>query len=209
MSPEENEKNIRNYVSIHKTEGIAGKSPKYKEAAPLEHSTHNLDFSNIFPLICCSNDLCHFLLKALIFELSQFTQFLAAITDAMRGHDWINTCLPDELVLEIIRRLDSKSSRDACSLVCKRWLCLERLSRATIRIGATGTPDLFVNLLASRFANVRNVHVDERLSISIPVRLVSQPIWISLFSLFLGDYFRNILLDMNEIDWNCLNIYLV
>ncbi|KAI4317709.1 hypothetical protein L6164_025558 [Bauhinia variegata] len=89
----------------------------------------------------------------------------------MRGHDWINTSLPDELIVEIFSRLSSKSSRDACSLVCKRWLCLERLSRATIRIGATGSPDLFVNLLATRFSNVRNVHIDERLSISLPVQL--------------------------------------
>ncbi|KAK9933529.1 hypothetical protein M0R45_020724 [Rubus argutus] len=62
------------------------------------------------------------------------------------GHDWINTCLPDELIVDIFRRLlDSKPSHDSCSLVCKRWLALERLSRTTLRIGATGSPDLFVN----------------------------------------------------------------
>ena len=91
----------------------------------------------------------------------------------MRGHDWINTCLPDELIVEIIRRLDSKPGRDACSLVCKRWLALERLSRTTLRIGATGSPDLFVELLARRFNNVRNVHIDERLNISLPLEPVS------------------------------------
>ncbi|XP_058001013.1 F-box/LRR-repeat protein 4 isoform X3 [Hevea brasiliensis] len=88
----------------------------------------------------------------------------------MRGHDWINTCLPDELIVEIFRHLDSKSTRDACSLVCHRWLDLERLSRTTLRIGATGNPDLSVKLLARRFHNVKAIHIDERLSISIPVQ---------------------------------------
>ncbi|PPD95141.1 hypothetical protein GOBAR_DD07830 [Gossypium barbadense] len=87
----------------------------------------------------------------------------------MRGHDWINTCLPDELILEILRRLDSKSSHDACSLVCKRWLGLERLSRSILRIGASGSPDIFIKFLAQRFVNVKAVHIDERLSISLPV----------------------------------------
>ncbi|KAL2341210.1 hypothetical protein Fmac_009150 [Flemingia macrophylla] len=86
----------------------------------------------------------------------------------MRGQDWINTLLPDEIIVEIFRRLDSKSSRDACSLVCNRWLRLERLTRAAIRIGASASPDLFVHLLAARFSNVTTVHVDERLSVTIP-----------------------------------------
>ncbi|XVF28473.1 hypothetical protein REPUB_Repub15cG0032400 [Reevesia pubescens] len=89
----------------------------------------------------------------------------------MRGHDWINTCLPDELILEILRRVDSKASHASCSLVCKRWLGLERLSRTTLRIGASGNPDLFVKLLAQRFVNVKAVHIDERLSISLPVNV--------------------------------------
>ncbi|KAL2969709.1 hypothetical protein AAZX31_15G096500 [Glycine max] len=50
----------------------------------------------------------------------------------MRGHDWINTLIPDELLIKIFRRLDSKSSRDAGSLVCTRWLRLERFTRAAI-----------------------------------------------------------------------------
>ncbi|PSR92662.1 F-box/LRR-repeat protein [Actinidia chinensis var. chinensis] len=86
----------------------------------------------------------------------------------MRGHDRINTWLPDELILEIFNQLGSKSSRDACSLVCKRWLDLERLSRVTIRVGASNNPDALVKLLARRFVNVRNVYFDERLSVSLP-----------------------------------------
>ncbi|KAM1380147.1 hypothetical protein ACFX2I_021915 [Malus domestica] len=86
----------------------------------------------------------------------------------MRGNDRINACLPDELIVEVFRLLDSKPSRDACSLVCKRWLSLERLSRTTLRICATGSPDFVVDLLARRFRNVRTVHIDERLSISFP-----------------------------------------
>ncbi|KAK4405656.1 F-box/LRR-repeat protein 4 [Sesamum angolense] len=86
------------------------------------------------------------------------------------GFDRINAVLPDELILEIFRHVESKPSRDACSLVCKRWLGLERLSRDTIRIGASATPDSLVKLLSSRFPNIRYVFIDERLSISLPVQ---------------------------------------
>ncbi|KAJ0770349.1 putative F-box-like domain superfamily protein [Helianthus annuus] len=82
----------------------------------------------------------------------------------MKGHDWINSMLPDELMLEIFRNLYSKSTRDACSLVCRRWLTLERLSRDTIRIGASASPDSLVNLISTRFVNVTNLYVDERIS---------------------------------------------
>ena len=93
----------------------------------------------------------------------------------MRGHDWINTCLPDELILEILRRVDSKPNHDSCSLVCKRWLGLERFSRTTLRIGASGSPDLFVKFLAQRFVNVKAVLINERLSISLPANVVIKP----------------------------------
>ncbi|KAE9591420.1 hypothetical protein Lal_00039153 [Lupinus albus] len=86
----------------------------------------------------------------------------------MRGHDLINTNLPEELIIEIFRRLNSKSTRDACSLVCHRWLRLDRLTRSSLKIGATGSPDLFLQILSTRFPNVTNVHIDERLSVSPP-----------------------------------------
>ncbi|CAN1821651.1 F-box/LRR-repeat protein 4, partial [Linum perenne] len=89
----------------------------------------------------------------------------------MRGHDWINTLFPDEIILEIFHRLDSKQARDACSIVCKRWLSLERLSRTTLLIGASGNPDFFIHLLSTRFPNITTIHIDERLSISLPVQL--------------------------------------
>lgn len=91
----------------------------------------------------------------------------------MRGFDRINGVLPDELILEIFRHLETKPSRDACSLVCKRWLCLERLSRDTIRIGASASPDNLVKLLGRRFPNIRYVFVDERISVTLPVQCVS------------------------------------
>lgn len=90
----------------------------------------------------------------------------------MKGWDRINTFLPDELIIEIFKRLDSKANRDACSLVCKRWLGLERLSRTTLRIGASGTADLFIRLLSTRFVNVKNVYIDERLPIVLPFEFV-------------------------------------
>ncbi|KAK4477982.1 hypothetical protein RD792_017247 [Penstemon davidsonii] len=87
----------------------------------------------------------------------------------MRGYDRINTVLPDELLLEIFHHVDSKPNRDTCALVCKRWLSLERLSRESIRIGASASPDNRVRLLSRCFVNIRCVFVDERLSISLPV----------------------------------------
>ncbi|KAG2407154.1 F-box/LRR-repeat protein [Vigna angularis] len=82
----------------------------------------------------------------------------------MRGHDWINNSLPDELIVEIFSHLHTKSIRDACSLVCRRWFRLERRTRATLRIGAT---HLFLDLLPTRFSSLRNLYIDERLSIPI------------------------------------------
>lgn len=89
----------------------------------------------------------------------------------MRGHDMINTCLPDELILEIFNYLDSKRTRDACSLVCRRWRTLDRISRTILRIGASGNPDLVLNLLSRRFSNVKAVFIDERLAVSSPLKL--------------------------------------
>ncbi|OIV95878.1 hypothetical protein TanjilG_06854 [Lupinus angustifolius] len=86
----------------------------------------------------------------------------------MRGHDRFNTSLPDDLIIEIFRRLDSKSKRDACSLVCHRWLRLHRLTRSSLKIGASGSPDRFLQILSTRFPNVTDIYVDERFAISPP-----------------------------------------
>ncbi|KAJ0779089.1 putative F-box domain-containing protein [Helianthus annuus] len=86
----------------------------------------------------------------------------------MRGLDWINSMLPDELILEIFRNLDLKTSRDVCALLCRRWVTLD-----TIRIGGSGSPDSLVNLIASRFVNVTNLYIDERLSSAHPFDSVS------------------------------------
>ncbi|KAL4205413.1 hypothetical protein AMTRI_Chr01g137170 [Amborella trichopoda] len=86
----------------------------------------------------------------------------------MRGHDLINTILPDELLIEIFHHLDGqKESRDACSLVCKRWSRLESMSRETIRIGASGIPDWCISLLVKRFTGLRSVFIDERLPVCL------------------------------------------
>ncbi|KAL6581822.1 hypothetical protein OROMI_005836 [Orobanche minor] len=87
----------------------------------------------------------------------------------MRDFDRINEVLPDELILEIFRQVESKPTRDACSLVCKRWLSLERLSRDTIRIGASDSSGNLIKLLSSRFPNIRSVFIDERISVSLPL----------------------------------------
>ncbi|XP_076957773.1 uncharacterized protein LOC143633334 [Bidens hawaiensis] len=108
----------------------------------------------------------------------------------MRGHnnnnDRINSMLPDELLMEIFRHVESKSSRDACALVCRRWRTLERLSRDTIRIGGSGSPDSLVNLIATRFLNVTNLFIDERVSGAHPFdqgrrgSVRHQPTWLRL-----------------------------
>lgn len=97
----------------------------------------------------------------------------AANWGEMRGFDRINAVLPDDLILEVFRRLGAKGSRDACSLVCKRWLGLERRSRETIRIGASASPDALVELLGRQFPNTLYVFVDERISVTLPFQCVS------------------------------------
>ncbi|GAB2210314.1 hypothetical protein Droror1_Dr00015578 [Drosera rotundifolia] len=87
----------------------------------------------------------------------------------MKRLDQINPSLPDELIIEIFSHLGAKSTRDAASLVCRRWLGLERISRDTLRVGASGNPDEIVELFADRFPNVRTLYVDERLSVSTTV----------------------------------------
>ena len=103
----------------------------------------------------------------------------------MKAFDLVNGVLPDELIVEIFRRLDAKPSRDACSLVCKRWLSLERLSRDTIHIGASASPDKLVELLGRLFPNIQYVFVDERISVTLPVQCVSGSLNFCLQFIFL------------------------
>ncbi|KAL2529871.1 F-box/LRR-repeat protein 4 [Forsythia ovata] len=80
----------------------------------------------------------------------------------MRGlFDRINALLPDELMVEIFRYLESNENRQAASLVCKRWLALVRLSRDTVRIGFSASTDALVQRLIDRFVNVRDVTIED------------------------------------------------
>lgn len=90
----------------------------------------------------------------------------------MRRCDRINGFLPDELILEVFRHLETKSCRDACSLVCKRWLSLERLGREIIRIGASASPEDLIKALSRSFPNIRCVFVDESIYVPQPVEQV-------------------------------------
>jgi hypothetical protein len=77
----------------------------------------------------------------------------------MRGRDLINGMLPDEALMEIMKYGDGRSSdRDACALVCRRWLTL----------GATGQSDACLARMLQRFSNLRQVCVDERLPVPLP-----------------------------------------
>ncbi|MQL72443.1 hypothetical protein Taro_004744 [Colocasia esculenta] len=78
--------------------------------------------------------------------------------------DLINGMLPDELLIDIFGHLEcSKSSRDACALVCHRWHSLERASRRSVRMGASGNADQLARLLVDRFPSLCSIFVDERL----------------------------------------------
>lgn len=86
----------------------------------------------------------------------------------MRGADLINPALPDELLDDVIRRVGSggaKRDLDACALVCRRWRRLERASRRSARLAASGErADEVVRLVAERFTALTEVSVDERLT---------------------------------------------
>ena len=94
----------------------------------------------------------------------------------MRGSDLINSMLPDEALMEILKYVDGRSSdRDACALVCKRWWTLESNSRQTLTLGATGQSDTCLAKMLQRFTNLKQVCVDERLPVPLPVNHHSFP----------------------------------
>jgi F-box/leucine-rich repeat protein 2/20 len=86
----------------------------------------------------------------------------------MRGADLINAALPDELLDDVIRRVGgAKRDLDACALVCRRWRRLERASRRSARLAASGDrADEVLRLVAERFTALAEVSVDERLTAS-------------------------------------------
>ncbi|KAJ7531412.1 hypothetical protein O6H91_14G042700 [Diphasiastrum complanatum] len=85
-------------------------------------------------------------------------------TGPMRGHDLINTLLPDECLVEIFKHLDGQAKdRNACSLVCKRWKRIDSATRDTIQIRASDCPDSCISVLVRRFTDLRNIFFDERL----------------------------------------------
>ena len=89
----------------------------------------------------------------------------------MRGADLINAALPDELLDDVIRRVGAggggvaKRDLDACALVCRRWRRLERASRRSVRLAASGErADEVLRLVAERFTALAEVSVNERLT---------------------------------------------
>lgn len=88
--------------------------------------------------------------------------------------DQINSTLANDELIEIFQRLDSTYSRDACSLVCKRWLYLEGLSRNNVQFGRSGKTDTTIRLFADRFVNAQSVYINET-SNSNATKLVSVP----------------------------------
>ncbi|CAM0874044.1 unnamed protein product [Alopecurus aequalis] len=84
----------------------------------------------------------------------------------MRGSDLINVVLPEELLEDVLRRVGSaKRDLDACSLVCRRWRHLERATRRSAKLPASGVhADEVVGLFAERFPALADVSIDERVS---------------------------------------------
>lgn len=89
----------------------------------------------------------------------------------MRGADLINAALPDHLLEDVIRLVGAgcpgggKRDLDACALVCRRWRRLERASRRSARLAASGErADEVLRLVADRFPALADVSVDERLT---------------------------------------------
>ncbi|KAL2529874.1 F-box/LRR-repeat protein 4-like [Forsythia ovata] len=65
----------------------------------------------------------------------------------MRGFDWINSLLRDELMVKIFRYLETNENQEAASLVCKRWLSLVRIRCETIRSGFSASTNSLVERL--------------------------------------------------------------
>nr|XP_011460427.1 PREDICTED: F-box/LRR-repeat protein 4-like isoform X3 [Fragaria vesca subsp. vesca] len=54
--------------------------------------------------------------------------------DAKRRSGYINSMLNDDLLAEILNKVDRKEDRKSFSEVCKQWLRVERLTRTSLRI---------------------------------------------------------------------------
>lgn len=85
----------------------------------------------------------------------------------MRGSDLINTKLPDDLLFEIINRIDSsKRDSDSISLVCRKWMRIERSCRRSMKINASCASDALLANIVTKFTGVRCLFLDERLPLS-------------------------------------------
>uniref|UniRef100_A0A453HX07 F-box domain-containing protein n=1 Tax=Aegilops tauschii subsp. strangulata TaxID=200361 RepID=A0A453HX07_AEGTS len=94
---------------------------------------------------------------------------------AMKGADLINVALPEELLEDVLRRVGGeKRDLDACALVCRRWRRLDRATRRSAKLPASGVhADEVVGLFVERFPALADVSIDERLSADAAV--VSAP----------------------------------
>nr|CAD1829692.1 unnamed protein product [Ananas comosus var. bracteatus] len=113
----------------------------------------------------------------------------------MRGADLINTVLPDELLIEILRRVEAKPERDACALVCRRWRRGERASRRAVKIAASGAADRVLELVVGRFTALADVAIDERLPSTCPGAAVARRARVSILASRLLPQMRNDLIS--------------
>jgi F-box and leucine-rich repeat protein 2/20 len=79
----------------------------------------------------------------------------------MKGADLINTVLPEEVLMEILRRVETKPDLDSCALVCRKWNRIDRSTRRTVKIAASGSADLLLACVIERFTGLTSVFIDE------------------------------------------------
>lgn len=84
----------------------------------------------------------------------------------MKGADLINTVLPEEVLLDILGRVESKPDLDSCALVCRKWNRIDRSTRRTVKIAAYGAADQLLARVIGRFTGLTSVIIDELVPLS-------------------------------------------
>lgn len=63
--------------------------------------------------------------------------------------------------MEILRRVESKHDLDSCALVCRKWNRIDRSTRRTVKIAASGAADRLLARVIERFTGLTSVFIDE------------------------------------------------
>lgn len=63
--------------------------------------------------------------------------------------------------MEILSRIESKPDMDSCALVCRKWNRIDRSTRRTVKIAASGPADRLLARVVERFTGLTSVFIDE------------------------------------------------